>query len=243
MMSGNEWMPGAARDPVTGGTMEGQPLRSVVWHTSESGHEPGAIRGVASWVKQQGSEYHLLWNPWTGELLQLIAASQSARALRNASAGYRTNRKGTRLIQVCVVGRTAERPLAGGSPLIGWDGLRAWLASHGIPETDRTGSRGRARWESSGVHRHADAPGNDHTDPGPIDFARLYGNPPAAQEGAPMIVIRNENSGTQWLVAFHGRAGIANGSDSEQLRKALADPMHVAVVSQGTYDAIVAAAG
>jgi hypothetical protein len=224
--------------------MEGQPWRSVVFHTSESGNDAGAIAGVANWVKSQSSEYHLLWNPWTGQFRQLIAASQSARALRNGEGGYRTNRKGTRLIQVCIIGRTSQKPLAGGSPLLGWDSLRGWLDGHGIPHTDRTGSRSRGAWESSGVHRHADAPGNDHTDPGPIDFARLYGEPaptPATRREPPMIVVRNENSGTQHLVAITGRAGIANTSDSEQLRKALADPMHIAVVSQGTWDAITAA--
>jgi len=191
----SDWMPGADRDAVSGGTMEGQPWRSVVFHTSESGNDSGAIRGVADWVKRQSSEYHLLWNPWHGQYLQLIAASQSARALRNASSSYRTNRKGTRLIQVCIIGRTADKPLAGGSPLEGWPDLLAWLDSHQIPHTDRTGSRSRALWEKSGVHRHADAPGNDHTDPGPIDFDLLYGQLPDLLEAENMRLIEAPDRG------------------------------------------------
>lgn len=207
----SDWMPGAQRRPVQGGAMEGQPWRSVVFHTSESGNHGDAINGVADWVISQRSEYHLLWNPWTGQFLQLIPASQSARALRNASAGYRTNRKGTRLIQVCIVGLTSQRPLAGGSPLKGWDRLRDWLDSHGIPRTDRTGSRDRGRWESSGVHRHADAPGNDHTDPGPIDWPWLYG-PGDQQEDDTMPATFFQKDGIRY-VAYTG-AGVYRAIDS-----------------------------
>lgn len=216
-MTGPEWMPGAARRPRTGGAMEGQPWRSVVFHTSESGNDAGAIGGVADWVIRQGSEYHLLWNPWHDQFLQLIKASQSARALRNAAGGYRTNRKGTRLIQVCIVGRTADRPLAGGSPLKGRDRLVAWLDSQGVPRTDRTGSRDRRLWESSGVHRHADAPGNDHTDPGPVDLALLYGGAPAPgpEPSAPTAAPPDEEEYDMWMIArkrSNGEAWMLCGS-------------------------------
>lgn len=239
-MSGADWMPGVQRDPQPGGLMEGQPWRSMVWHTSESGTSPSAIYGVADWVKRQRSEYHVLWNPHTGQFLQLIAASQSARALKNAPSGYRSNRKGTRLIQVCVIGRTADRPLAGGSPLREWPRLRSWLDSHGIPHTDRTRSgRSYSEFEASGIHTHGTTPGNTHTDPGPIEFAALYPPAaPAAERQRPMIVVRPSNSGTQYLVGFTGSAGIANGEDSAQLRQALSDPQHVAVISPQTFDAI-----
>lgn len=236
-----DWMPQADRSPVQGGTMDGKPGRHVVWHTSESGNGPGAIRGVANWVKQQRSEYHLLWNPWTGEFLQLIAASQSARALKN-DGGYRTNRQGQLRVQVCIVGRTADKPLAGGSPLKRWPELRAWLADLGIPEIGRTGSRSRALWEQPGHHRHADAPGNDHTDPGPIQFDLLF---PQQQEPAPasrrspgMITIKTPDSPLIYLAGVNGAAGIANPQDLREIQKALADPTHTAVVSGKTLDSI-----
>ena len=237
-MSG--WMPGAPRDTVAGGRMEGQSWRSIVWHTSESGNGPDAIRGVAAWVKRQHSEYHLLWNPWTGQFLQLIDATTSARALRNASSGYRTNRKGTVLLQVCVIGRTADQPLAGGSPLHGWPKLRAWTDDLGIPPTDRTGTRSRSRWESSGVHRHADAPGNDHTDPGPIDFGLLYGEPPPPEPepfemGDTMILVADKGTGRVYAVQLSGPAYLHAGSDIAELKKALADPSHVAELDAATF--------
>lgn len=236
----SDWLPGAQRRPVEGGAMEGQPWRSVVFHTSESGYDPAAIDGVAGWVVSQRSEYHLLWNPWHGQFLQLIPASQSARALRNAPGGYRTNRKGTRLIQVCIVGSTSQRPLAGGSPLKGWDRLRDWLDSHGIPHTDLTGSRDRGKWESSGVHRHADAPGNDHTDPGPIDFDLLYDGtpaaPPAPRRNPAMILVSRKSDGRTYLLGLAGPAYITSPDDLKEIRRALKDPNHTAEVGDGTFD-------
>lgn len=169
------WMPGAEKSPSIGGSMEGQNYKSVVWHTSESGHTAGTIDGVAKWVKQQSSEYNLLWNPWTGELVQLIAADRSGRALKNAAGNYRTNRKGVIRLQVCVIGRVTDRPLAGGSPMKKADYVMAWIRELGVPDKVNTSTtRQKSDWEKSGHTTHRWAPGNDHYDPGLVDWDDLF---------------------------------------------------------------------
>lgn len=195
----DDWYDGAVviRAPA-GGRMEGPSgVRSVVWHTSESSPHADPA-GIARYVIGRSSEYHLVWNVYSGHVVQLLPAGQSARSLRNAGS-LRTNRVGDVRIQICVVGRAADNPLAS-SPLAGWEGLRAWLADWGVPEVDRVDlSRSRTTWARSGHTTHSSAPGNDHTDPGRIDFDRLFGQP--TSEEIDMLIIRQ---GTKSPILIHG---------------------------------------
>lgn len=170
-----EWMPGATKKPSSGaGDMGPGDERKVVWHTSESPNDSSAIHGVVNWVKQQSSEYTIAWNPYTGQLVQMFPATGGARAVMN---GYSipANRHGKVCIQVCVIGRAANAPLVK-SPMKGRRELMEWLDSWGIPRRDITSNnRSVDQWTKSGHTTHKSAPKpNDHTDPGPIDFKKLF---------------------------------------------------------------------
>lgn len=173
------WMPNVRRnrawgagDMGTGGGSE----RKVVWHTTESGHDAGAIHWLDDYIKRNNSSYHLLWNPWTGQFCQLYAADVGARSLKNASSPYlATNRHGNVCIQVSIVGKASERPLAGGSPLKGRARLMDWLDAWDIPHRNlTTKGRDRTEFKRSGHSAHKNAPGNDHYDPGAILFSELW---------------------------------------------------------------------
>lgn len=170
-----EWMPGADKKPSGGaGEMGPGSEHKVVWHTSESGNDSNSIHGVVSWVKQQSSEYTIVWNPYTGQLVQLFPATGGARAVMN---GYTiaANRHGEVCIQVCVIGRAANAPLVK-SPMKGRRELMEWLDSWGVPRKSLVNnSRSVSQWMKSGHTTHGSAPKpNDHTDPGPIDFKKLF---------------------------------------------------------------------
>lgn len=169
------WMPSATKKPSSGaGEMGPGDERKAVWHTSESGNDSNAIHGVVNWVKQQSSEYTIAWNPYTGQLVQMFPATGGARAVMN---GYTipANRHGKICIQVCVIGRAANAPLVK-SPMKGRRELMEWLDSWGIPRKDITNpNRSVPAWTRNGHTTHRSAPKpNDHTDPGPIDFKKLF---------------------------------------------------------------------
>lgn len=170
-----EWMPKAEKKPSDGaGVMGPGNELKVVWHTSESGNDSRSIYGVVDWVKRQSSEYTIAWNPYTGQLVQMFPANKGARAVMN---GYTipANRHGKICIQVCVIGRAANAPLVK-SPMKGRRELMEWLDSWGVPRKDITNnSRDVEAWKKSGHTTHKSAPKpNDHTDPGPIDFKKLF---------------------------------------------------------------------
>lgn len=169
------WMPGVKQIHASGdaGVMGPGNEVKVVWHTSESGNDHNAIYGVAAWVKQQQSEYTICWNPYTGQFIQLFPAEVGARAVMN---GYSlpANRHGKICIQVCVIGRGANAPLAK-SPMKGRRELMEWLDSWGVPRDVITSdARSIARWKMSGHTTHRSAPRpNDHTDPGRVNWQKL----------------------------------------------------------------------
>lgn len=165
------WMPGVrqvrawgALDMRHGG---GYTARKVTFHTTESGNDSGSIVWLPKYVIDRGSSYTVLWNPWTGQFRQMYAANVGARSLKGGRWGYETNRNGRINIQVSIVGRASQRPLAGGSPLKGRQRLIEWLDAWGIPHTDITSaSRSKAAYNRSGYSSHASVPYNDHYDPG-----------------------------------------------------------------------------
>lgn len=169
------WMPNVTRKPAHGpaGEMGPGDERVAVWHTSESDNGPDAIYGVVDWVRAKESEYTLVWNTYTGQKIQLFPAHVGARAMLN-DGSYPVNRHGKIRIQICVVGRAADAPLKN-SPLRGRRDIMAWLDDWGIPRKSTINhSRSRTAWERSGHTDHKSAPGNDHVDPGKIDFKKLF---------------------------------------------------------------------
>lgn len=182
------WMPDVQRlsSSHLGETMLDGPPRAV-WHRTVG----QGFAGNAAYLKQEGYEPHILWDPTTGELGQFIPANRSAYALEHPSGTTQTNREGKVCIQIEVAdhGKTWDitAPLsAQGNPtgMRGWPKLRDWLGSLGIPEVWPGGAPpalGHRAEVTSGVwltkaghYSHSQVPNNHHTDPGHMDLTVLF---------------------------------------------------------------------
>ena len=235
----DKWMPGVTRMPQGGGLMSGpDTVRACVWHTSE-GPPTQRPADVARYVAARGSDYHLIWNPYSGEMVQAIPADLSSRALRNAP-GLLTNRTGVVRIQVCAIGRAADAPLVN-SPLKGWDRLRPWLASWGIPERDaRDPSRSATTWRTASGHTtHSSAPApNDHTDPGAMDLGLLFGQAVELTGEDTMMIVRQ---GTKSPLLIHGSATtIIDEKSARSIQEALEKGKASAKVTADVYQRLKA---
>ena len=102
----------------------------------------------------------------------MIPANRGAKGLENRPGGVETNRAGTYVIQIEVVGR-ASQPFTSG-PCVGLPKIQAWLASLGVPAVwSGTEDRSTVNWAKGGHFGHMDVPENSHTDPGRVDKTKL----------------------------------------------------------------------
>lgn len=182
------WMPGATRlsSSHTGQPMLDGPPRAV-WHRTVG----QGFSGNATFLKKEGFEPHILWDPTTGEIGQFIPANLSGYALEHPSGTTQTNREGKYCVQIEVAdhGKTWDitNPVNDhGQPtgMKGWPALRDWLGSLGIPEVwpggapPALGSRAEVTsglWlTKAGHYSHSQVPNNHHTDPGHMDLAVLF---------------------------------------------------------------------
>jgi len=151
--------------------MLGGPAK-VVWHTTENDPAKTTAKNVATYLVGTGNTVHLVWHPVTGETIQMIPAHHAGRGLENHPGGVETNRAGSVVIQVEVVGR-ASQPFTSG-PMVGLSKILAWVASLGVPPVwSGTEDRSAASWAKAGHFGHMDVPENSHTDPGAVDKAKL----------------------------------------------------------------------
>lgn len=134
-------------------------------------------RQLARYVVARGIEYHTTWNVLSGNWTQMVAFDQASQALLNGGAfdGVGCDAQGSINIQVCVVG-FGLHPFTD-SPLRGAHVLALIADSWGVPllapNSFTHPRRSEAMWRKDGLHGHSMAPGNDHTDPGPIDVHTL----------------------------------------------------------------------
>jgi len=146
------WMPGARclRAQMDGGTLRGGAPR-VVWQAL--GADPRLISAASAAERLAADRRppHLVWNPLSGDFVQLIPVVRAACSLGGPEGlDYRTggyggcgheagtgavphpaNREGRLCVQVGVVAWAWE-PFTD-TPLHGVDGLLSWLASWGVP--------------------------------------------------------------------------------------------------------------
>lgn len=182
-----EWLDGAiqVRSPVNGGSMIGGPPRAV-WHTWESGYALDPIEGAKRLIKAR-NQVHLVFNPVTGRVAQILPASVAGRGLRNLAGGVQTNRQGTACLQVEVIGY-ARRPWTDDLTPAGRKTLGRiirWIRGHGVPDVFPAGDppiypdghdeRSVRTWTTrAGHYGHSQVPENDHGDPGKIDPSILW---------------------------------------------------------------------
>ncbi len=180
------WMSGAERRPEgNGGSMAGGPARAVwhiTWDSLGKGGKQPAFDNIAGYLQSVNYAPHLMWDPWTGRIVQFYPANQSARALAHPAGTAETNRMGRVCIQIEVffspgaVRDGRKYATVADTPCKGLPEIMAWLRSWGVEDEWPSGwprwsgnSRNAANWRNrSGHFGHCHVPANDHTDPGPM---------------------------------------------------------------------------
>jgi hypothetical protein len=175
------WLPGAARlhSRHDGGPLQGGAPRAV-WHTSENDPLAISARSVAERLEQWSTNAHVVWNPFTGEIVQMVPATQAALLLPEG-----IGREGRRCLQIVVVG-FAREPFTGG-PMQGIDRIVEWLDTWQVPRRWPAGaplpppeaySAGQSRrsWARGGHFGVSQVPHAQGPAPGAIDMDRITGH-------------------------------------------------------------------
>ncbi len=196
------WMPGAKRirAETDGGPLRGGAPRAV-WLTLGTAPRAVSIQSAAQRLVSECRPCHLVWDPVTGEIVQLISILRAGRALgapeqldwgpdRVPAALENVNTEGRICVQIGVLWHPAD-PFTNG-PLTGVGAIVSWLDSWqvprqwpaGQPASHRgTGSgpargcaeRSRILWARGGHFGASQVPDCANVGPGGIDVDRLTG--------------------------------------------------------------------
>jgi hypothetical protein len=189
------WMPGARRirAETDGGPLKGGAPRAV-WLTLGTGPHAVSIQSAAQRLAGERRPCHLVWDPYTGEIAQLISVLRAGRALgaperldwgpdRVPACPDSVNAQGRVCVQIGVLGHPAE-PFTSG-PMIGVGAIVSWLDSWGVARQWPAGQPAaypavggecsRAQWARGGHFGASQVPGCGNIGPGGIDIDRLTG--------------------------------------------------------------------
>ncbi len=189
------WMPGARRirAATDGGPLKGGAPRAV-WLTLWTAPRAVSIQSAAERLVSERRPCHLVWDPVTGEIVQLISILRAGCALgapeklewgpdRVPVRPENVNAEGRVCVQIGVLGHPAD-PFTNG-PMIGGDAVVSWLDSWGVPRRWPAGQptsylisstdRSRVRWARGGHFGASQVPGCGSIGPGAIDTDRLTG--------------------------------------------------------------------
>ncbi len=195
------WMPEASRirADTDGGPLIGGAPRAV-WLTL--GTAPGAVsvQSAAQRLISECRPCHLIWDPASGDVAQLISVLRAGRALgaadhldwapgRTRASPDNVNAQGRVCVQIGVLGHPRD-PFTS-SALAGVEAIVSWLDSWGVarrwpsgrPEGYRDavaglvsgGKRSRAHWARGGHFGASQVPRCDNAGPGAIDTDRITG--------------------------------------------------------------------
>jgi hypothetical protein len=201
------WMPGAQRirAATDGGPLTGGAPR-VVWLTLGPAIAIAAgavsVQSAAQRLISERRPCHLVWDPATGDIAQLISALRAGRAL--GAPDYldwapgtvrahpeNVNAEGRTCVQIGVLGHPGD-PFTSGT-LIGVEAIVTWLDTWGVPRrwpagrpegylvdppatgAETAGQRSRARWARGGHFGASQVPTCENAGPGAIDIDRLTG--------------------------------------------------------------------
>jgi hypothetical protein len=172
-------MPAArrVRAGTDGGALKGGAPR-VVWQTLGMDPQLVSAHSAAQRLDQAGRPCHLVWNPMTGEVTQLISILRAGCSLGGP------DREGRLCLQVSVVAFPWE-PFTRG-PMVGLDGILEWLDSWQIARRWPAGSpepylhahaapRSRRLWARGGHFGGSQVPECATASPGAIDVEKLTG--------------------------------------------------------------------
>jgi hypothetical protein len=187
------WMPGARRirARVDGGQLGGGAPR-VVWLTLGADPRTVSVCSAAQRLNQEDRPCHLVWDPLTGDIAQLLPIVRAACALgmpeylhyepdRRLPRPAGVNREGRLCVQIGVLGSPRE-PFTS-FQMIGLASILAWLDSWQIPRRWPAGQpapyrqlgrpRSRALWARGGHFGASQVPECDNLGPGGIDIDHL----------------------------------------------------------------------
>src|SRR5215469_14875041 len=188
-------MPGARRirAETDGGPLKGGAPRAV-WLTLGTAPCAVSIQSAAQRLVSERRPCHLVWDPMTGDIVQLISILRAGRALgapeqldwdpdRVTAAPRNVNAEGRVCAQIGVLGHPAQ-PFTDG-PMVGVDAIVEWLESWGVSRRWPAGEpmsclatgaeRSRVKWARGGHFGASQVPGCDNIGPGAIDIDRLTG--------------------------------------------------------------------
>ena len=192
------WMPGARRirADTDGGPLNGGAPRAV-WLTLGTAPRTVSIQSAAQRLVGECRPCHLVWDPVTGDIVQLISILRAGRALgtpeqldwdpdrvpASPAAPRNVNTEGRVCAQIAVLGYP-EEPFTDG-PMAGVDAIVEWLDSWGVSRRWPAGEprsclatgaeRSRALWARGGHFGASQVPGCENAGPGAIDTDRLTG--------------------------------------------------------------------
>jgi hypothetical protein len=189
------WMPGARRirAETDGGPLKGGAPRAV-WLTLGTAPRAVSIQSAAQRLISERRPCHLIWDPVTGDIAQLVSILRAGCALgapekldwdpdRVRSSPENVNAEGRICVQIGVLGHPAE-PFTGG-PLAGLGAIVSWLDSWCVPRRWPAGrpagcqaaaaERSRMLWARGGHFGASQVPGCENVGPGAIDVDRLTG--------------------------------------------------------------------
>jgi hypothetical protein len=181
------------RAETDGGPLKGGAPRAV-WLTLGTAPRAVSIQSAAQRLISERRPCHLIWDPVTGDIVQLVSILRAGRALgapekldwgpdRVRSSPENVNTEGRICVQIGVLGHPAE-PFTGG-PLSGLGAIVGWLDSWSVPRRWPAGrpagcqaasaERSRRFWAHGGHFGASQVPGCENAGPGAIDVDRLTG--------------------------------------------------------------------
>jgi hypothetical protein len=189
------WMPEARRirAETDGGPLKGGAPRAV-WLTLGTTPRAVSIQSAAQRLISERRPCHLIWDPVTGDIAQLVSILRAGCALgapekldwdpdRVRSSPENVNTEGRICVQIGVLGHPAE-PFTGG-PLAGLDAIVGWLDSWSVPRRWPAGrpascravsaERSRVLWARGGHFGASQVPDCENAGPGAIDVDLLTG--------------------------------------------------------------------
>jgi hypothetical protein len=185
---------------------DGGPLRGgaprAVWLAVAAAPRTVSLAAAAQRLISDRRPSHLLWDPETGEIAQLVSARRAACALIVPGCpGTNVNTEGRACLQIAVLAHPGEPftdgPLAGLDPIMDWldswsvprrwpagqpagdsqagSGQRADGQARDVQRADGQRERRRALWARGGHFGAGQVPDCENTGPGSISIARLTG--------------------------------------------------------------------
>jgi len=139
----------------------------AVWLTTQTDPAGISARSAAAVLDQLGRPAHLVWNPLSGDVVQMVPIVRAARGL---AAG----RDGRLCVEIRVIG-LAHAPFTSG-PAHGLSAILAWLDTWSIPRVWPAGPpsallapANRRTWSRGGYFGGSQVPGSPEPGPGEID--------------------------------------------------------------------------